>query len=253
MDSLEDILEPHSPRPIPTPRRTPDLAWFWNLLTSVVLLAAAAVVAVVATIYTNPSSDLNPFQKPTLIPTLFIPTRFVPTPTQTPTVMPTATRRPTEPPVPTPTAIPATPAGITPTPVATATLPVHSLYSFVIQGEQRAIDSTLFNSARGCKWMGVAGQVFDMKNSPVPLGIIVQVGGVVNGKVIGITSLTGTATQYGPAGYEVTLANLPVATQGALYIRLLDQAGIAISDRILFNTHGDCSQNLVIINFKQVK
>lgn len=253
MESFEEVIEPQAPRPIPTPRRNPDLAWFWNLLTSIVLLAAAAVVAVVATIYTNPSSGLNPFQKPTLIPTLFIPTRFAPTPTPTPTVMPTVTLRPTEPQVPTPTAIPATPAGITPTPVPTATVPVNSLYSFVIQGEQRAIDSTLFNSARGCKWMGVAGRVFDIKSNPISLGTIVQVGGSVDGKIINITTLTSNLSNYGDASYEVTLADKPVTTQGALYIRLLDQAGLAISDRILFNTYGDCSQNLAIINFKQVK
>jgi hypothetical protein len=255
MDSFEDLSEPEAPTPRTRPRRARrNLAWFWNLLTAIVLVAAAVVLTAVSLIYQNPASSFYPFPRPTLIPTLFIPTRVIPTATLTPTALqPTATVQPTQTPQPTPTAIPATPAGITPTPAATGTLPVTSLYSFVIQAEPRAIDSTLFNSARGCKWMGVAGQVFDLRNSPVPLGIIIQVGGLVDGKVINITSLTGTATQYGPAGYEVTLADKPVATQGALFIRLLDQAGLAISDRIVFNTFGDCNQNLIIINFKQVK
>ena len=253
MDSFEEISEPQMPTPNPTPHRTHNLAWFWNLLTGIVLLAAAAVIVVVAMIYINPTSGINPFQMPTLIPTLFIPTRVIPTAALTPTVLASPTRQPTQPPVPTPTAIPATSVGMTGTPNSTPTVPIPSLYSFGIQAEPRAIDSTLFNSARGCKWMGVAGQVFDLKNSPLPLGIIVQVGGSVDEKVLNITSLTGTATQYGPAGYEVTLANLPVATQGSLFIRLLDQAGLALSDRILFNTYGECNQNLVIINFKQVK
>jgi hypothetical protein len=253
MDLFEEESEPKTPTPRPKPRPNSNLAWVWDLLTAILLVAAAGVALVVAMIYFNPSSAMNPFPKPTLIPTLFIPTRFFPTATLTPTVQPTATIQPTEVPTATPTAIPATPAGVTRTVTATSTPPATSLYSFVLQAEPRALESILFNSARGCKWMGVAGQVFDLKNSPVPLGIIVQVGGVVDGKVINVTSLTGTATQYGPAGYEVTLANQPVATQGALFIRLLDQAGLAISDRVVFNTYGDCNQNLVIINFKQVK
>lgn len=254
MDSFDDFSEPQTPTPRSRPRRPRNLAWFWNLLTVITLLAAAGVLAVVALIYQYPASAFNPFPRPTQLPMLVIPTRVIPTATITPTAPPpSATPLPTEIPTSTPTAIPATPAGFTRTPPPTTTPAVTSLYSFVIQAEPRAIDSTLFNSARGCKWMGVAGQVFDLRNSPVPLGIIIQVGGLVDGRAINITSLTGTATQYGPAGYEVTLANQPVATQGALYIRLLDQAGLAISDRIVFNTYGDCNQNLMIINFKQVK
>ena len=259
MDSFEETSDPQTPTPQEAPpnpalRWTPNLALVWNLLTAIVLLAAAAVIAVVAMIYINPTSAINPFQKPTLIPTLFIPTRVIPTPTLTPTVLPSATLQPTEPPVPTLTAIPATPAGMTRTPIPTATAPNSSLYSFALQAEPRAIDNTLFPSSRGCQWMGVAGQVVDLKNSPIPLGIIVQVGGAINGKVINIISLTGTSqTYFKDAGYEITLSDKPVASNGALFIRLLDQAGLAISDRILFNTYDDCNRNLVIINFKQVK
>ncbi len=258
MDAPEEPQVPQPPPPEPAAARPkpPALDWLWNGLSLVLLLGMLAVIAVVVLLVTNPESSLNPFPQPTLIPTLFIPTRASsPTPTVTPSPLPTATPQPTATLTPTVTAIPATPSAPTrtPAPSATATYQASSLYAFALQAEPRAIDSTLFNSARGCQWMGVAGQVFDLKNSPVPLGIIIQVGGSVDGKVINITSLTGTAIQYGPAGYEVTLSDKPAASSGALFIRLLDQAGLAISDRIVFNTYGTCSQNLIIINFKQVK
>jgi hypothetical protein len=251
-----------------------SLAWLWNLLSILLLLATLGVIAVVALIYTNPASSLNPFPAPTLIPTLFMPTRrplpptqnYSPTPSPTFTLTLTATLTPTATPIPptatitltpsqtptqTPTAIQATPLG-TDIPTATATLRSSSIFSFALQAEPRGIESSLFNAGRTCQWMGVAGQVFDLKNSPITLGIIVQLGGVVDGRVLNVNSLTGTARQYGEAGYEITLAD-HVAANSSVWIRLLDQSYIPISDRVFFDTYADCNKNLIIVNFKQVK
>ncbi len=251
-----DLNEESIPQPLePVARRS--LAWVWNLLTILLLVGSLAVAWVVLQIYQDPSSSLNPYPIPTMVPTLFIPTQRMPAtlaPSATITAtLPRFTYTPTLTFTPTPTAIAATQVGPSDRTTPTGTPRVNSIYSFNLQAEPRAIDSSLFNPGRGCEWMGVAGQAFDMKNSPVALGIIVQVGGVVDGKVLNITSLTGTATQYGPAGYEVTLANKPVAAKGAVWIRLLDQSGYAISDRVFIDTLSDCTKNLVIVNFKQVK
>jgi hypothetical protein len=251
-----DFNEESNPQPSqPVTHRS--LAWIWNLLTVLFLVGTLVVGWVILQIYRDPGSSLNPYPIPTLIPTLFIPTQQVPA-TLAPSAtiaatLPMQTLAPTATFTPTPTVIAATPSGPFDQPTPTSTPRVNSIYSFALQAEPRAIDSSLFNPARGCEWMGVAGQAFDLKNSPLALGIIVQVGGVVDGKVLNITSLTGTATQYGPAGYEVTLADKPVATQGVVWIRLLDQSGFAISDRIFIATSSDCTKNLVIVNFKQVK
>jgi len=250
-----DFLEDEAPKPLQKPRRS--LAWFWNFLTLLVLLGMVAVVWAVMQIYAHPESALNPFPQPTMVPTLFIPTNqplAILEPTSTVTATPLlATLPPTATYTATPTAMAATPGGPLDVPTATATPRVSSIFSFVLQAEPRVVDSIIFNSGRGCEWMGVAGQAFDLKNSPVALGIIVQVAGVVDGKVLNITSLTGTATQYGPAGYEITLADKPAASHGAVWVRLLDQAGFAISDRVFFDTSADCTKNLVIVNFKQIK
>ena len=252
MDFNEES-DPQTPEPV----EHRNLAWIWNLLTGIFLLGTLVVGGVILQIYQDPTSALNPYPVPTMIPTLFIPTQPIP-PTLAPSAtiteaVPLLTPTPTLTFTPTPTAIAATQSGPIDLTTPSSTPRVDSIYSFALQAEPRAIDSSLFNPARGCEWMGVAGQAFDMKNSPLPLGIIVQVGGVIDGKVLNITSLTGTATQYGPAGYEVTLANKPVAAKGAVWIRLLDQSGFAISDRIFIDTTSDCTKNLVIVNFKQIK
>jgi hypothetical protein len=256
MDFLE---EPINPPPKPAPRHPRPSGWIWNLLTILLLLAAIGFAWLVGTIYTNPASALNPFPIPTQVPTLFIPTH-TPAPTLVKAtaviIQPgnTPVSQPTQPQAPTPTAIVATPlAPANSATPPTATPRTSSLFSFAVQAEPRTIDSSLFNPGRGCDWMGVAGQVVDLKNSPVALGIIVQLGGAVGDKVLNVTSLTGTATQYGSAGYEITLADKPIISRGQLWIRLLNQEGIAISDKVVFDTSNECSNNLVIINFKQIK
>ncbi len=243
------------PSPPPTPNRSGET--LWNFFTGLLVLAIIAALIVITLVYLNPRSALNPFPPPTPIPTLAA-SPLVPLPTLAPSVtplvlLPTQTPAPTLPNQPTPTAILATPAGTFTGPTLSPTVKSNSVFAFILQSEPKAIDSTLFSPARGCQWMGVAGQAFDLKNSPVPLGIEVQLAGVLDGKPILITSLTGTATLYGLSGYEITLADKPIASRGSLWIRLVDQAGLALSDRVYFDTFADCSRNLIIINFKQVR
>jgi hypothetical protein len=251
-----DFNEENNPQ-MPQPTEHRSLAWIWNLLTVIFLLGSLVVGWVILQIYQDPASALNPYPVPTMIPTLFIPTLRMPatlTPTTAPTAtLPQATLTPTLTYTPTSTVIAATPSGPLDQTTPTNTPRGNSIYSFGLEAEPRAVDSKLFNSGRDCDWMGVAGRVFDMKHDPVALGIIVQVGGVVDGKVLNVTTLTGTARQYGDSGYEVTLADKPVAAKGAVWIRLLDQSGFAISDRVFIDTSSDCTKNLVFVNFKQIK
>jgi hypothetical protein len=81
----------------------------------------------------------------------------------------------------------------------------------------------------------------------------VQVGGYLGAAKIDLLSLTGTALQYGQAGYEFTLAEKPIASTGKLWVQLLDQSDLPLSDKIYFDTFSACEQNLIIINFKQVR
>ncbi len=244
------------PPPPPTPNRTGET--LWNFLTGLLVVGIIAALVIVALIYLNPRSALNPFPPPTHIPTLAAPT-LLPLATQAPTftpavVLPTKAPTATLPDQPTPTAILATPAGTLTGPTLTPTVKGSSSFAFIPYPEPIAIDASLRSPSRGCQWMGVGGQAFDLRGNPIPLGIEVQLAGYLDGKPIAITSLTGTATLlYGPSGYELTLADKPIASKGSLWIRLIDQAGMALSDRIYFDTYADCNKNLIIINFTQVK
>lgn len=100
--------------------------------------------------------------------------------------------------------------------------------------------------------MGVAGRVVDLQNRPAT-GITIQLVGTLNRKYIEQTSLTGTALAYGPSGYEFSLSDQPISSAGLLSIRLLDQAGLLLSEKVIFDTYVECDKNLVLINFKQVR
>jgi hypothetical protein len=253
-------------KPPAKPKNPPKKAFKINFdlvldgLTILLMIGAVFGIIYFMMVYTFPESNYNPFPPPTMVPTLFIPsitplpTRAPATvaPTPTPTTAPTATNTPSEP---SPTAIPATPIG-TLTVVAgkttTPTLKVTPAYSFAIQDAPKLIDAQLLDPNHGCTWMGVAGHVYDLQNGPATK-IEVQLFGILDGKLLNETSLTGTAIQYGPSGYEFTLASKPIASTQRLGIRLVDQSGVPLSDRIFFDTSADCAKNLVLINFKQVK
>jgi hypothetical protein len=123
----------------------------------------------------------------------------------------------------------------------------------VAPGSPVAISSAAFHPEAGCNWIGVAGQVLDMTGAPVSTGVVIQLSGVFNGQFIEKTSLTGIAPQYGQAGYEFYLGDTPVASNKTLWVQLLDQAAAPLSEKIYFETFGECARNLIFINFKQMR
>jgi hypothetical protein len=100
----------------------------------------------------------------------------------------------------------------------------------------------------------VGGQAVDMGGGPV-VGLIIQLGGVLPGVSIpdNTMSLTGVALDYGRAGYEFKLADRPITSIGTLWVQLLNQSGGPISEKVYFNTYDNCEQNLIIIDFRQVR
>lgn len=100
----------------------------------------------------------------------------------------------------------------------------------------------------GCNWTGVAGQVFDTNDYPVT-GLIVELGGKLEGSDILRLTLTGGSQSLGTGGYEIPLTDHVVASQQELYIQLFDLEGNALSDQFFFDTYPSCQENLVMINF----
>jgi hypothetical protein len=234
-------------------RPSGDSDLLWNVLTLLIWVGILGVILFVGVVYVNPNAPINPFP-PRPLPTLFTlatpsmasvaPATFSETPT--PTLTATEVSSPTPSPLPTlveGTPLPEMGSTITPTPY---------FYAFAVQGKPNAVTASLYHPERTCDWMGVAGRVFDLQGRPA-VGIRVWLKGYLGGKAINLFSLTGTASLYGPSGYEFTLADAPMVSRGSLAIQLLDQADLPLSPQITFDTYNDCEKNLILIDFKQVR
>lgn len=235
----------------PNPRSGEAL---WNVLTLLLVLSIFALGAAFVLIYRNPTVMFNPFPPPTMPASLVLPsltpeiTAAPPTATPTLTFTPTATATLT--PLPTETRFPT----LTPQPTIDAATPTVSKsgYPFVLQSSTVAISSAVFRPDTGCSWTGVAGQIFDLKGSPL-IGLSVRVGGTFGGKNVDMITLAGLQKVYGESGYEFTLSDAPADTKQKLWLQMFDQSGIPLSERIYFDTFSDCQKNLILINFKQVR
>lgn len=235
----------------------------WNALTITALLATLGIVVVLLVIFNDPAAGINPLPPPAKpnkvgqAALLDTPTSLPPT--WAPTVEPTAfilsdTPAATEVSAILPTTaviiLEATPsAGENPQPTAEEVEPAK--YAFGLQAQPQAISASLYEPTRACAWMGVAGRVFDIKNRPVK-GIRVAITGWLDGHTVNLLSLTGTALQYGPSGYEFSLAEAPDATIGQLKIQLMDQSDLPLSDVVVLDTYVECEKNLILVDFKQI-
>ncbi len=100
---------------------------------------------------------------------------------------------------------------------------------------------------KGCDWMGLAGQIFNLAGEPI-LGLVIEAGGTLEGREIQAMAVTGGEAALGPGGYSITLADHPVASDGSLWLQVY-RDGTAITGRILITTYGDCERNLILVNF----
>jgi hypothetical protein len=92
--------------------------------------------------------------------------------------------------------------------------------------------------------------VDDQNSSPI-IGIVVRLAGNLDGKLVELTTVSGISPEYGKSGFEFVLGNTPVDSRDTIYVQLLDQAGLPLSDRIYIDTSSDCKKNLVLVRFKK--
>jgi hypothetical protein len=245
----------------------------WNVLTVLVLLAVLCLGSVFLMIFANPASGLNLFPPPTEPQALALPTHtptprgvlpptWTPLPTVEPSLTPTGRPSATPPPSEAPPALSLpsetpfslfTPSAMPEGSEEEVTVTPGGMPFVLAQGSPTALSSMTFHPDQGCDWMGVAGQAFNAEGAPVSTGVVIKAGGLLRGTLVDITSLTGVALQYGQAGYEIVLADEPIASTRTLWVQLLDQAGEPLSERVFFDTFEDCEKNLIFINFKQVQ
>jgi hypothetical protein len=103
----------------------------------------------------------------------------------------------------------------------------------------------------GCDWMGVGGQVFGESGQPVGM-LIVEVGGELEGKEVRAITLTGSASQWGPGGFEFRLAEKPALSSGSIWLQVLDLEGLPLSEKIYFDTFDRCEQAAILVNFTHI-
>jgi len=225
----------------------------WDILTVLVLLLTLCLGIYFIQIFMDPGSSMN-LLKPYWTPTPTItPKQLEPTwtPTATVYVPPTATLLPSltppatatfanfVPPTETPEST-ATPT-VTPTPKALfSASSVNSIESIIIP---HLLDA-------GCDWQGVGGTVDDQNSGPI-IGIVVRLAGTYDGKSVELTTVSGISPEYGKSGFEFVLGDTPINSNDKIYVQLLDQAGLPLSEEIRIDTSSDCKKNLVLVRFKK--
>lgn len=225
----------------------------WDMLSSVVVLITACVTGYFLLIFINPTSALNPLPphpgNPFAPPTFTItPLQLQPTWTSSPTIEPTITEtpRPTFTPLASPTFFSLVPPTDTPKPTSTPKAP----FSATVNAIESVIIPHLQASA--CNWQGIGGTVEDANSSSI-IGMVVRVVGTLNGKSVNLTTVSGVSPDYGKSGFEFMLGTVPVSSRDTLYVQLLDQAGLPLSDNVYIDTFNDCEKNLVLVRFKKTR
>jgi hypothetical protein len=119
---------------------------------------------------------------------------------------------------------------------------------YVLQPGSPVATNNIFHPELGCNWLGLGGQIFAESGQSVGM-LVVELGGSHNGKEVNGLTLTGSAVQWGPGGYEFQVDNQPSASQGELWLRVMSLAGDPLSDRIYIDTYGDCERSAILVNF----
>jgi len=225
----------------------------WDILTILVLLVTVCLGAYFVALFINPGSSMNLLQ-PAWTPTATItPRQLEPTwtPTATVYVPPTATLLPSITPPASPTPASFIPPTVTPEstvpPTATNT-PTAPFSVSSVNSIESIIIPHLLNA--GCNWQGVGGTVDDQNSGPI-IGIVVRLAGSYDGKAVELTTISGISPEYGKSGFEFVLGDTPIDSNDKIYVQLLDQAGLPLSEEIYIDTSSDCKENLVLVRFKK--
>jgi hypothetical protein len=222
----------------------------WDMLSILVLIITGCMVLYFAFIFINPDSSMNILrpgargsQLPTFTPTpLQLEATWTPSPTLEMT--PTDTPRPTFTPLASNTPFSLVPPTKTPKPTNTPKAPFTASIS--------QTDSTLIHPELGCNWAGIGGTVVDASNSPV-IGMVVVLRGSLNNNLIEQQTVSGINKEYGQSGFEFVLGTAPVKTDKTLYVQLVDQSNIPLSDKIYVSTSSECGKNLVLVRLKKTR
>lgn len=230
-----------------TPQKPRSRMDIWDMLSVLILIITAFIAVFFLLIYLFPDSAFNPYPPglanasptPTITP-IALDATWTPTippfATETQTLLPTLTLPPSA------TLVSLVTPSSTPSPTKTPKRPFSATVTY--------IDSTIIHPDLACNWQGVGGTVVDANSADIT-GVVIRLVGMYNGKSKSEPTVTGVAPAYGKSGYEFFLGTVPILSKGELYIQILDQAGLPLSDNITIDTFNDCSKNLVLVRFKK--
>jgi len=222
----------------------------WDLLSILVLILTVCLVGYFAFIFISPNSQFNILPPGGSVFGPQVPTSTVTpiqleatwTPSPTLELTPSDTPRPTFTPFFTSTSFSLVPPTKTPKPTSTPRAP------FGATSQQ--VESTIIHPDLACNWAGIGGTVVDANNSPV-VGLVVVLRGMLEGSTVEQPTVSGINKEYGPSGFEFKIGDAPIASNKTLYVQLVDQQNIPLSDKIFVTTSADCAKNLVIVRFKR--
>lgn len=210
----------------------------WKTFLVVILVG----LAITASLYFLGIIELPKIQeKPTATPD------FSETPTMIPTKAHTRTATRTLDPSVTPTMTATSTA--TPTLTSTAT---EKPMPFILKGTPQPLSVKMMHPSWDCDTLVIGGQVWDLQDAPL-IGKSVHLGGMYGDDLVELFALSGKATIYGESGYEFVLANKLITSNGSLWIRLEDNTGLPLSGITYLDISDSCQENLIIVNFKQVR
>ena len=221
----------------------------WDMLSILVLILTACIGAYFVYIFITPNSPFNilpPGGRGPQVPTVTVtPLQLQATWTPSPTLelTPSDTPRPTFTPFFTSTSFSLVPPTKTAKPTSTPKAPFTAI-------SVTQVESTIIHPDLACNWAGIGGTVVDANNGPV-IGTVVILRGTLNGNTIEQPTVSGINKEYGPSGFEFVLGNAPIDSNKTLYVQLVDQQNIPLSDPVQITTSTDCSKNLVMVRFKK--
>jgi hypothetical protein len=168
----------------------------------------------------------------------------------TPLAQMTATETPTATPQPslTATVTATSTATMTPTAMPTAT---EKPMPFIMKGTPELLPDSMFFQGYGCAYLFIGGQVWNLQDAPIE-DLNVHLSGSYGDELVEENSLTGSVTAYGDSGYGFILTNQQIE-ESSLFIQLEDETGNPLSSLILLKTSSSCQENLMLVNFKQVR
>jgi hypothetical protein len=217
---------------------------FLDVVTSALFYATMMIGGLYLYIFLEPQTVINPFPPPTMpvraVLATNTPTPAPATPTMLPTVVPVVVATETSV---APTAIVVAPE-TTPTSTTEPTT-APTAFTYTLQEGSIGYTTQFAYPDLGCGWMGIAGTVFDAEGNAAE-NMIVHVDGPDG---FAIDAIAGTRPEFGPAGYEVTLANAPTNSDQMYVVQLLDVFGEPVSERYAVTTFNDCDRNLILVNF----